>query len=219
MIVSEEFMNIEAYLFDLDGTLAANEKLKGTALAKTCHVLGAEATSALYKEVMGQRWEFVRQYFCEKTRISPQAKQFDNLFRGFYKDLLATQLIATAGAAELIQLLKKKQKKIAVVSSASKWMVEGILAQLGLTDFFDLQISQEDVSKHKPHPAAYLLAIEKLAVKPEDALIFEDSEPGIQAGLGAGCRVIAIRHEFNVKQNLQRASEVIDDFHEYLRTI
>ena len=209
-------MNFTACLFDFDGTLAANEILKGQALAQTCHALGAQANRDLYKNVMGQRWEDVRDYFCKIYEIPPCPVEFDHLFKNFYENLLAAQLQPTTGVVELIYRLRAQRKKIAVVSSANRWMVERSLELLSLEEKFDLTITREDVHTHKPAPEAYLLALHKLAVPAKDALIFEDSEAGIRAGVAAGCRVIAIRHDFNGKQNLQLAHRTIGNFTEFI---
>ncbi|KAA3615519.1 MAG: HAD family phosphatase [Calditrichaeota bacterium] len=209
-------MNFDAYLFDMDGTLATNERLKGEALAKTCNALGAEASSSLYKSVMGHSWEFVRQHFCDTYGISPTPEKFDTEFKVFYKNLLINDLESTAGATKIIHSLKYENKKLGLVSSAYRWMVDMTIATLGFTDQFDVIISQENVKEHKPHPEAYLLALKKLKTRADRTLIFEDSESGIKAGINAGCHVVAIQHEFNVNQNLKMAARIISSFDEFI---
>ena len=63
-------MNIEkeykAYLFDMDGTLVDSERLKGMALSETCIFFGGHAGVNVYKAVMGESWEKVRNHFLKK---------------------------------------------------------------------------------------------------------------------------------------------------------
>ena len=65
---------------------------------------------------------------------------------------------------------------------------------------------------HKPDPEAYLLALSRLNVAADKAIIFEDSAPGLQAGLASGCEVIAFQHSFNINNDFSGALKIIDDF-------
>ncbi len=55
-----------------------------------------------------------------------------------------------------------------------------------------LVVTAEDVPRGKPAPDVYLLAAELLNVTPDQAVVFEDAEAGIQAGLAAGMRVVVV---------------------------
>jgi HAD superfamily hydrolase (TIGR01509 family) len=57
---------------------------------------------------------------------------------------------------------------------------------LNLLDRFDTLVCAGDYEKSKPHPEAFLLAASRLKVNPEDCLVFEDTEMGIDAAKAAG---------------------------------
>ncbi|MCK5814806.1 MAG: HAD-IA family hydrolase, partial [Flavobacteriaceae bacterium] len=101
-----------------------------------------------------------------------------------------------------------------VVSSATKWMADQILLQLKLMDFFDFIITNEDVTNHKPHSEAYLLALEKLTLPSSEVLIFEDSEAGLIAANNANCDSVAFKHDFNANHDLSLAIRTISDFND-----
>lgn len=204
-----------AYLFDMDGTLVDSEKLKGQALIETCSFFGGEAVLEDYKAVMGKSWEKVASYFFEKAQISPAIAEFNKEFKPIYQDLLFHNLDTNPNVVKLLLQLKRKGKKIGVVSSAFAWMVNQVLSQLELTQFFDVVITKEDVTKHKPDPEAYLLALEKLALPASELLIFEDSESGLIAAQKANCDSVAFQHEFNTKHDFSLATQVISDFNEF----
>lgn len=127
-----------------------------------------------------------------------------------------------SGAKEYVEALKKSGKTCGVVSSAATWMVENILASLELENLFDLVITQEHVTKHKPDPEAYVLALEKLNASPDQTVVFEDSNAGVLAGKASGCDVIAIEHDFNGKNDLSGAIANIqsyDELHEQLMVL
>lgn len=93
-------------------------------------------------------------------------------------------------------------------------MVDNILDALNLTEAFEIVITQEHVTKHKPDPEAYNLALSQLNATPENTVIFEDSAAGIWAGKSSGCEVVAIKHEFNGKNDMSAASKVIEAYDE-----
>lgn len=206
--------NYSAYLFDMDGTLVNSEKLKGFAISKTCSKFGGKIDFNIYKEVMGNSWEFVTNYFFEKAHINPNIEKFDDVFKAIYKNLLTSELTLSPNVNTLLVKLSEAGKKIGLVTSGNSWMIENILAQFNLSDVFDVIIAGEDVTEHKPHPQAYLLALEKLSIHCKDVLIFEDSNAGITAASKADCDVIAFQHEFNSKNDLSLAMQVISDFNE-----
>lgn len=208
-----------AYLFDMDGTLVDSERLKGQALVETCSLFGGSIKVDNYKAVMGESWENVASYFHTKAQIDPDLHQFNAEFKKIYQELLFQKLATNPHAAELLTGLKSKGKKIGVVSSAFSWMVEQILSQLAITHFFDIIISKENVTKHKPDPACYLLALDQLALPASEVLVIEDSNSGLLAAQRAKCDSIAFKHEFNVNHDFSLATRVISDFEELLETL
>ena len=53
-------------------------------------------------------------------------------------------------------------------------------------------VSADDVANRKPHPEAYLQAMERLGVTPDEVIVLEDSVPGTTSGLAAGAFVYAV---------------------------
>lgn len=207
---------MRAYLFDLDGTLAANEVLKARALALACASYGAEASHLIYADVMGEDWPTVTGHFFKRYSLGPPFDEFNGRFRRLYLDLIEGELTPTEGAKQFVLEARNGGAKIGVVSSAATWMVEKVLTKLDLQEAFDLVIAQEDVARHKPDPEAYLLAISRLRVNAEDTLVFEDSSAGLKAATAAGCRCIAVRHIFNATHNFSGAVREIESFSEML---
>jgi len=207
---------MKAYLFDLDGTLAASEALKARALAQACVSYGAEANHLIYADVMGEDWPTVTGYFFRTYSLSPAFDEFNDRFRGFYLDLIEAEVSATQGAIEFVLETRNSGIKIGLVSSAATWMVAKVLSKLDLQNAFDLVITREDVTRHKPDPEAYQLALSQLQVSAKETLVFEDSSAGLKAATAAGCRCIAVRHAFNEKHDFSGALREIESFSEVL---
>jgi HAD superfamily hydrolase (TIGR01509 family) len=209
-------IKMKAYLFDLDGTLAANEVLKARALAQACASYGAEASHLIYADVMGEDWSTVTGHFFKRYGLGPPLDEFNDRFRCLYVDLIERELTPTEGAKQFVREARNRGTKIGVVSSAATWMVEKVLTKLDLREAFDLVVAQENVARHKPDPEAYLLAMSQLRVNAKDALVFEDSSAGLMAATAAGCRCIVVRHVFNAAHDFSGALREIQSFSDML---
>lgn len=203
---------LKALLFDLDGTLVDSEPLKAEAISLVFREMGHSVSVNVYKDVMGQSWEKVIEHFAKAAGTTIDEEKFNPIFRTHYQKLITEKVQIKSDLISFLDFALKLNLKMAVVSSASQWMVDGILKKLELQKYFSLVITQQDVTKHKPDPEAYLVALKKLDVQASEAWVFEDSEAGVQAALGAGCECLAIRHDFNERHQFTGAQAVLRSF-------
>jgi len=80
----------------------------------------------------------------------------------------------------------------AVGSNAEPANIDFVLEGLGLAPYFQVRVDGSQVQRPKPFPDIYLLAADRLAVKPANCIVFEDSPTGVAAGVAAGMRVVGI---------------------------
>ena len=78
-----------------------------------------------------------------------------------------------------------------VVTSCTRRLLDARLKAAGLPEPPKL-VSADDISKGKPDPEPYIKGAEALGLKPEDCIVVEDAVSGVQSGLAAGCRVLAV---------------------------
>jgi beta-phosphoglucomutase len=88
--------------------------------------------------------------------------------------------------------LKAEGYKIAVCSNSVRQSVETMMELSALNPYLDLLISNEDVSRGKPDPEMYAKAMSTLDVKPNECLILEDNDHGIQAAIASGGHLLKI---------------------------
>ena len=81
---------------------------------------------------------------------------------------------------------------MAVVSGSTRESVEASLATLGLLDKFDALVCAGDYKNGKPDPEPFLLAAGRLGVAPENCLVFEDADLGIEAARAAGMASVKV---------------------------
>ncbi len=97
--------------------------------------------------------------------------------------------------ARVVELARseKGRRKLAVASGGFRWVIDQQLAHIGLGDWFDAIVTAEDTELHKPHPDVFLEAARQLGVRPENCLVFEDAELGLEAARRAGMASIDVR--------------------------
>lgn len=94
--------------------------------------------------------------------------------------------------AGLIASFRADGRKIALVSNSIRMTCERVLANLGLTDLFDVIVSSSDVAMNKPDPQPYETAAALLGLETSQVVALEDSVPGLRSAKAAGCWVYVV---------------------------
>lgn len=96
------------------------------------------------------------------------------------------------GVIELLQLLNDNDVPCSVASSTHRENIETIFDAIGIREYFKAIVTAEDVSHGKPDPEVFLKSAGKIGRSPAHCVVFEDAHVGIEAGLAAGAKVIAV---------------------------
>lgn len=122
----------------------------------------------------------------------------------------------------VLEELKKQDKKLALVTSTFKHILQGALSKHGMDELFDVVVTGTDVENLKPHPEPLLLAMERLNAVPADTIMIGDTEHDVAAANSAGVESILFfptEHEFFYDIDILKAHSptyVIDDFRRVL---
>lgn len=100
------------------------------------------------------------------------------------------------GAQELLNLLREEGFLVAL-GSASKNSAK-VLTQLGAKKYFDVIGDGNSVSKSKPAPDIFLYGAEKLGLEPDECIVYEDAESGVDAARSGGFHSVGIGPEERV---------------------
>lgn len=197
-------MKYKNFLFDLDGVLvdsfdiqyqstidAINNYTKIDITAKIDKILKSTITTKKKLD-----------YLVEQNIIS-NAQSLD-IYNEKKKiaDNIFNNLIIDDEKVKLFSFLKKKKCKIAVVTNGNKNSAKIILKSLGLYNFLDLLISNEDVVNPKPHSEPYIKAISHFGGDLKNFIIFEDSETGLTSAYGTGCKVYKVENTNDINLSL-----------------
>ena len=103
------------------------------------------------------------------------------------------------GAREILEYFKSKNKKVALLSSSAKDRVVNAVNSKGLSKYFDLILTKDDVTNGKPDPEIFLKALKILNGNKEEAVVIGDSYHDIQGGKNAGVATVAFYPKENEK--------------------
>ena len=177
-------MNNRAFIFDLDGVIVDTARYHFLAWQKLAQELGIEFTPHHNEELKGVSRVRSLDIILELGQVTASQedknhwlKQKNDDYLSYLKDIDNSEILP--GVMPILEFLKENKQPIAL-GSASK-NARPILEKTGIINYFDAIVDGNDVSNAKPDPEVFLQAAIKLNVKPENAIVFEDSVAGIQA--------------------------------------
>jgi HAD superfamily hydrolase (TIGR01509 family) len=184
---------IKAAIFDMDGLLIDSEPIWTEAAREVMQKVNFELTNALKLQTTGLSIKLFLEY-CYKVQPwnTPTFEELEiEILEIAHKNILL-HAEAMPGAIDLVKKLSDAGLKLAVASASHMDLIEGVLAKLGLIEYFEIWHSGELEEFTKPHPAVYLSTAKKLGVAPEECLAFEDSFTGLRAAHAAGMVTISV---------------------------
>ena len=172
-----------------------------------------------YKQYIGSTvthlWEKTRKDLImegHKELEAYEAMELRNMADEIKEELInADGYIEIKGAPAFVKSLKGRYK-LAVASSSYLKNIERNMNNLDIADYFDELVSGTQVKNPKPAPDIFLLAAEKLGVLPQECLVIEDSENGVNAAKAAGITCVGFINENSGNQNLGKADYLFEDF-------
>jgi HAD superfamily hydrolase (TIGR01509 family) len=180
----------KAYLFDCDGTIVDSMPLHYIAWKKKPPEWKSHFPEKLFYSLGGMPTAAIVSLLNERngTELPPEetARQKEEIFYQILPELKAIP--------EVLEHIEATHGKIpfAVVSGGTRDAVTRSLDALGLLGLFETLVCAGDYVNAKPHPEPYLMAAERLGVAPEDCLVFEDTEIGIQSATAAGMASVKV---------------------------
>ena len=181
-------MNKKKYLaiFDLDGTLFDTGMVNYLSYYDALLPYGIELEQEYFvTRCNGRHYtEFLPEIMGTSEHLEAVHKAKKNAYR--------ENLGKARENKHLFQMIKNIQNEyyVAIVTTASRKNTIDILSHFDYEGLFDLIISQEDITKVKPNPEGFLLAMQKFNISAEHTMIFEDSDVGIMAARASGATVM-----------------------------
>ncbi|WP_100064908.1 HAD-IA family hydrolase [Miniphocaeibacter massiliensis] len=204
---------IKGIIFDMDGVIIDSEIFYFDAFIKMIENDGKNVDIEYFKTIVGKSHtdslNMVGEYYGNDFDGEDFLKRFDSEYRNNnfnYKNILFSYVVP------LLKELKRLGYKLAMASSSVKDVINRVIEECEIGEYFEIISSGEDFEKSKPHPEIYLTTAKQLGLKPEECLAIEDSVYGIKAAKLAGMKVIA-KKDFQFNINQDRADFIIDDLY------
>lgn len=197
-----------AFIFDMDGRLVDNMRFHDEALQKMLLENGIETdVRSFLVNIAGKtNREIIPGFFPAATeeRLLELGLRKESL----YRELFLPERKPIDGIVEFLTEAKQIGVKMAVATAAPVANMEFILDGLNLRRFFNAITTAADIKNGKPNPEIFLKSAEKLGVKPENCLVFEDAIGGFKAAYRAGIKSIGISTANSVEEILRLDSVV-----------
>lgn len=175
----------KALLFDVDGTLADNMHAHKAAYVATAREYGIDLNANLIDETAGWPTIAVAEEISRRYRTPLDAKQFAIRKSTIFIERHIQHTKPVQFVRELL-VENKGKKKIGIVSGGSRSTLKITLQVINVHDKYEAMVCAGDTPEGKPSPAPFLLCAEQLNVAPEDCIVFEDGDPGVQGAISAG---------------------------------
>ena len=180
----------KAYLFDCDGTIVDSMPLHYVAWKKVLGEWNCDFAEELFYAWGGMPVTEIIATLNERHGLAMPVKEIQRRKEQLYFDILP-ELKAVPEVLEHIEI-SHGHIPFAVVSGSTRESVTRSLTALGILDKFDTLVCAGDYMRSKPHPEPFLLAAERLGVAPQNCLVFEDTEMGIEAATAAGMASVKV---------------------------
>lgn len=191
--MSFQLPNAEGYIFDFNGTLFWDSDENREAWSMTfSRYRGTPITDEEFRLLNG-RTDEETVFFLAPDKSSEEREAIAAYKESLYKELcIRKKLKLSPGAEKLLSYLSERKIPIAIASSAPRINMDWYIPEYGLTRFFapsNIIAGRTDIPS-KPDPAIFLLAASALGLRPEETIIFEDSESGVKGALASGAKSV-----------------------------
>lgn len=205
------FEQIEAIIFDMDGTLIDSMWMWHEIDSEFLARFGCEKPANLHMEIEGMGFPEASVYFKEHFPIPHTPEEIQQMWHEMAEYKYLHEVSLKKGVAEFLARMSAKGIRMGIATSNSRKITGGVLKALGIGRYFQTVVTADEVEHSKPSPDIYLKAAAGLGISPEHCLVFEDIPAGIIAGKRAGMRVCAVEDDFSAHQ-LAYKQELADYF-------
>ena len=202
----DRIADMQAVLFDMDGTLVDSEKLWDISLAALYEELGGRLAPEVRASMVGGTAEdTIRTVYTDLgLKLDPVAMAKSiRWLHDYTADLFDGGLPWCDGAQDLLEALAAEGTPMALVTNTQRALTDRALHSIG-REYFSATVCGDEVPRGKPAPDAYERAAALLDLPPSGCLAIEDSVTGTAAAEGAGCPVLVVPNDVAVPHGPRR---------------
>ncbi|MDD4820623.1 MAG: hexitol phosphatase HxpB [Flavobacteriales bacterium] len=184
---------IKAVIFDMDGVLIDSEPSWGEAMLAVMKEVKIPYTVDDVANYQGVRVGDIVSAVWDAHPSKEYSKQLiEDMICQRVSELVLDHGRVMDGISNILDFVKKGKLPLGVATSTPRSVAVNFLKRVGITDDIDVLCTGDEVIFGKPHPEIYLLCANRLGVKPEQCLVFEDSVNGVVAAKAARTFCVAV---------------------------
>ncbi|MBO7299849.1 MAG: beta-phosphoglucomutase family hydrolase [Tidjanibacter sp.] len=202
---------IKGVIFDMDGVLVNNMAVHFEAFAAMAERYNLKAEEgADFSHLNGRgNDDIINALFPKELVALKGVAALAEEKEALYREIYAPKIQPQKGLHSLLEELNKGGIICAVGSSGPKVNVDFVLEKCNIAPYFSVKISGDMVTRCKPDPEIFLTAAEKLGLKPDECLVFEDALAGVAAARAAGMKIVALTTTHTLEQLKQATPDLI----------
>jgi HAD superfamily hydrolase (TIGR01509 family) len=205
----------DSVLWDNDGILVDSEFLYFEFTRDALASLGVELKLSDYQEINLRRGQNVFRLAKEKGVTADVIARVKEERNRRFRQRIIQGVDLMDGVRDTLESLHGRLP-MAVVTSSHPENLDSMHGDHDLAGFFETVVAAGATPRFKPHPDPYLLAAERLNVRPDRCLVVEDSERGLQAAVAAGMLCVVIPNRLTELGDFSAAHRVLENVRELL---
>lgn len=213
------FRNIQAVIFDLDGTLIDSMVVWNEIDIEYLGTLGLGVPTELKNEISHLSFFETANYFINRFNIDTTSEDLMQLWNEMAFHKYSTSIKLKHGAKEFLEYLKSTGIKAAIATSNNKLLVETVLTNNSVIDYFENITTTDEVGKGKGSPDVYIRCAEKMKIHTSNCLVFEDILSAVKTAKSAGMKVVGVYDEYSdgdAEEIKMYSDYFISSYHELL---
>jgi HAD superfamily hydrolase (TIGR01509 family) len=185
----------QAFIFDLDGTLADTMPTHFGVWRLFAERYGLVFPEERFYSLGGVPTSRIAALLIEEAGLALDPVALAAEKESAYVEGLASGELSVRPIEPVISIARERrgQGPLAIASGSSRRLVTLTLAALGIAEWFGAVVAAEDTLRHKPEPDVFLEAARRLGISPARCTVYEDTDLGLESARRAGMRGVDVR--------------------------
>lgn len=211
-------MKFKGYIFDIDGTLTSTNDLIFASFNHVTKIfLGRKYSNEEIIKLFGPTEDVIL-----KEWMGSNYEKAKNEYYKFYKENHNKLAAIIPGIEDVLVAIKNAGLPLGIFTGKGRQSSIITLEELGIKNYFDLIITGDDVTNHKPSPEGIIKFVEHFNLLPENVLMVGDAPVDIKASRAAGVKVASVLWDSYAKEKvLEMESDfvfhTVDELREFVK--